>query len=106
MQRAIAQITVHYDEIIIDGNYNFLSKDARSRAVIKADGSVPAVSAASIVAKVARDEWMCKHAALEFPQYGFDKHVGYGTKLHRDMLKLHGVSSLHRQSYKPIQSLS
>ena len=105
MQRAVAQIELPYDEIIIDGSYNFMSTDSRARAVVRADGSIPAVSAASIVAKVARDEWMSSNAAQEFPVYGFEKHVGYGTKLHQDMLKLHGVCSLHRLSYKPIQQL-
>jgi ribonuclease HII len=106
MQRALAQITLAFDEVIIDGSYNFLSMEPRARAVIKADGSVPVVSAASIVAKVARDDWMCSQAAQDFPVYGFEKHVGYGTKLHQDMLRLHGVCSLHRLSYKPIRSLT
>lgn len=105
MQRAIQLITVPYDEIIIDGNYNFLPSEPRARAVIKADGLEPSVSAASIVAKVARDEWMCSSAAAEFPVYGFEKHVGYGTRLHQDMLKAHGICTLHRLSYKPIQNL-
>lgn len=105
MQRAVSQIELPFDEIIIDGSYNFMPTDPRAHAIVKADGSVPAVSAASIVAKVARDEWMCDQAAQDFPLYGFEKHVGYGTKLHRDMLQLHGVCSLHRLSYKPIQLL-
>lgn len=103
MQRALACICVPIDDVIIDGNYNFLSSDPRARAIIKADSSEPTVSAASIIAKVARDEWMCNHAALEFPVYGFEKHVGYGTSLHREMLQRHGVCSLHRRSYKPIK---
>lgn len=106
MRRAIAQIELPYDEIIIDGNYNFMPMDTRAQAVVKADGSIAAVSAASIVAKVARDEWMCGKAAQDFPLYGFEKHVGYGTKLHQEMLRLHGVCSLHRLSYKPIQRLT
>lgn len=106
MQRAIAQIELPYDEIIIDGSYNFMPTDPRAHALVKADGSIPAVSAASIIAKVARDAWMCGQAAKDFPLYGFEKHVGYGTKLHRDMLQLHGVCSLHRLSYKPIQQLA
>jgi ribonuclease HII len=105
MQRAMAHIEVAYDEVIIDGNYNFLPNVPAAHAVVKADGSIPVVSAASIIAKVARDDWMTDQATREFPQYGFDKHVGYGTKLHMDMLKLHGVCSLHRLSYKPIQRL-
>jgi ribonuclease HII len=101
MQRALAEITIDFDEIIIDGNYNFLVDDPRAKAVVKADDSVPAVSAASIVAKVARDQWMAE-AALTFPNYGFDRHVGYGTKLHLDMLQAHGICALHRLSYKPV----
>lgn len=104
MQRALAEIKIAFDEIIIDGNYNFFPEDVRAKAVIKADSTVPAVSAASIIAKVARDQWMA-NAARKFPAYKFDQHVGYGTKLHLEMLKLHGVCALHRKSYKPIQQL-
>jgi len=104
MHRALAQITIPYDEIIIDGNINFFADDPRAKAIIKADGSVPAVSAASIVAKVARDRWM-QRAALEFPVYGFEKHVGYGTKQHQTMLQTYGICKLHRKSYKPVQAV-
>lgn len=91
-------------EVVIDGDYNYLAGSPNVRTMIKADSLVPAVSAASILAKVARDEYMTK-IALEYPLYQFEKHVGYGTKLHHELLKLHGVSSLHRMSYKPIQAL-
>ena len=105
MERALAEIAVGYDQIIIDGNYNFMATNPKARAVTKADQTVPAVSAASIVAKVARDHYMAEVCA-QYPQYGFDRHVGYGTKLHLEMLKLHGVSALHRQSFKPIRQLT
>jgi ribonuclease HII len=104
MQRALDEITVLYDEIIIDGNYNFFPDDSRAKAIIKADDKVPAVSAASIVAKVARDGFMYKQS-LMYPAYHFDKHVGYGTKLHLDMLKLHGACLLHRRSYQPVKEV-
>ena len=104
MRRALAEIKIPYDEIIIDGNYNFFPDDTKARAVIKADDSVAAVSAASIVAKVARDKFMHEQVA-KFPGYGFDKHVGYGTTLHLDMLKAHGVCALHRLGYKPIKAI-
>lgn len=104
MERALEQIGIVYDEVIIDGNLNFLAEDPRARALVKADSSIPAVSAASIVAKVGRDKYMTEMTA-NYPGYGFDKHVGYGTALHLERLKLHGVSNLHRQSFKPIQAL-
>lgn len=105
MSRALQELPSEYDEIIIDGNYNFFPDDPRARAVIKADGSVPAVSAASIVAKVARDAYMATEAHEQFPDYGFGQNVGYGTKHHRAALALHGVTALHRKSYKPIAKL-
>ena len=104
MQRALEQIKLDYDEVVVDGEYNFLKDSPKTRAVIKADATVPAVSAASIVAKVARDNFMTK-LADEYPDYGFDRHVGYGTALHLEKLKLHGVSDLHRCSFQPIQNL-
>jgi ribonuclease HII len=104
MERALQHITVEYDELIVDGSYNFFSRNPKARAVIKADALFPAVSAASIVAKVARDNYMSEAAKLH-PNYGFEKHVGYGTKMHIEMLKLHGVSEMHRLTYKPIQAL-
>jgi ribonuclease HII len=104
MQRALLQIELTYGEIIIDGNYNFLADNPKSKAIIKADMTIAAVSAASIVAKVARDNYMSEASDL-YPEYGFSKHVGYGTKLHIEKLKLHGVSEIHRLSYKPIKAM-
>lgn len=104
MQRALHEIVIKYDEIIIDGNLNFLQSEPKARAVVKADDGVPAVSAASIVAKVARDNYMAE-IAEQYPDYGFTSHVGYGTALHLERLKLHGVSELHRRSFKPVAAL-
>jgi len=106
IQRAIQGIQCAYDCIIIDGNINYLlNYDHRARAVVRADQNIPSVSAASVVAKVARDEWM-HSAALDFPQYGFEHHVGYGTKLHIEKLRQHGPCRLHRLSFKPIQGFT
>lgn len=104
MQRALDAIDVPYDEVIIDGNYNFLPDNSKVSILIKADDTIPAVSAASIVAKVARDNYMAEIDS-KVPGYDFAKHVGYGTALHLERLKLHGVSSMHRQSFKPVKAL-
>ncbi len=103
MQRALEQITIEFDEIIVDGNLNYFPNDSRAVAVIKADDSVPAVSAASIIAKVARDNYMSTVAHQKYPEYAFDRHVGYGTTLHNQMLRLYGVTELHRKTFRPVK---
>lgn len=103
MQRAVDELNIAADEVIIDGNYNFLPHIPGSRAVIKADGSIPAVSAASIVAKVARDTFM-EQLEEKYELWQFEKHVGYGTAAHIAALKEHGISDIHRLSYKPIKA--
>lgn len=105
MQRALEKLSDVYDEIIIDGNINYFPENIRARAVIKADDTVPSVSAASIVAKVARDNWMTTEATQLYPMYEFEHHVGYGTKKHIELLQIHGISPIHRKSYKPIKAL-
>lgn len=104
MQRALDQIDISYGEVIIDGNYNFLPESPKTSALIKADATMPAVSAASIIAKVARDNYMAKIIAT-YPGYGFEQHVGYGTALHVLKLKQLGISDLHRRSFRPVKAL-
>lgn len=112
MLRAMKELHLqctNYDEIIIDGNINFFSgveglKTADIKAIIRADDTVPAVSTASIIAKVARDNYM-RQLALENPEYGFDRHVGYGTACHLASLRAFGVTEHHRRSFRPIASL-
>jgi ribonuclease HII len=104
MHDALAAITQKYDQVIVDGNYNFLAGNPKVQTLVKADDSIPAVSAASIIAKVARDQYMANLSAT-YPDYGFEQHVGYGTALHAARLKLHGVSDQHRRSFKPIRVL-
>jgi len=91
------------EEIIVDGNYNFLKElgYSRVRTEVGADGSVAVVSAASIAAKVLRDRRMAEYSK-EFPGYAFERNVGYGTKLHMTGLSQFGPSTIHRMSYKPV----
>jgi len=103
MERALAQIDVPYDELIVDGNHNFFPENPKAKALIAADNLVPEVSAASIIAKVARDKYMAD-SALTYPGYAFERHVGYGTAAHQAALKELGVCDLHRRSFKPIQA--
>lgn len=103
MERALAHISVPYDELIVDGNHNFFPDNPKSHALIAADNLVPAVSAASIIAKVARDRFMAE-AAHRYPGYDFERHVGYGTAAHQAALRQLGLCDLHRRSFKPIQA--
>lgn len=104
---AVKEVKAPFHQIIIDGHINFLSGTPLASHVttlIKADLLVPEVSAASILAKVARDNYM-KNLAKKYPAYHFDQHVGYGTALHKKALELHGPCPEHRTSFKPIMSL-
>ena len=94
-----------FNEIIIDGTINFLSDTALApyvQVLPKADFLIEEVSAASIIAKVARDKYMAKEAAIRFPGYGFEKHVGYGTAAHKAAIEKLGVCPEHRRSFRPI----
>lgn len=106
-RRAVAEVDtlgVAYHEIIIDGTINLLKDTPKGDFVMtlkKADLLIPTVSAASIVAKVARDEYMARQGK-EYPEYGFRGHVGYGTAKHRAAIEEHGVTPLHRLSFAPL----
>jgi ribonuclease HII len=100
-RRAIAHIRHDYEEIIIDGTIAFID-DPRVTLMKKADLLIPTVSAASIVAKVARDNYM-RHLDGVYPQYAFTGHVGYGTAAHRRAIEQSGVTPLHRLSFAPLR---
>ncbi len=105
--RAVESITAPYHEIIIDGTINFLKDTKKGKYVTtmpKADFHVPSVSAASIIAKVARDTYMEEQEQM-YPGYGFGSHVGYGTAKHAAALRELGVTPLHRKSFAPIAKL-
>lgn len=103
-KRAVEQVKAPYHEIIIDGTINFLKDTSKGEFVTtlkKADLLIPSVSAASIIAKVARDNYMIEQDKL-YPQYKFGSHVGYGTAAHRAAIDEHGVTPLHRLSFAPL----
>jgi ribonuclease HII len=88
------------DIILIDGRDKVLFPITH-RSIIKGDENIKVIACASIIAKVERDKLM-RDFACEFPQYGFEKHKGYGTALHQEAIKKHGFCEIHRKSYKPI----
>lgn len=103
-RRALEAVTVPYEQIIIDGTINFLKdtgKGPYATTMAKADLLVPSVSAASIVAKVARDRYMAAQDEI-YPGYRFGAHAGYGTASHRQAIEALGITPLHRKSFAPI----
>ncbi len=104
MHRAVDLLTTRPDTVLVDGNQ--LPKwPYRSRSVIRGDQQVPEISAASIIAKTYRDDLMAQ-LALKYPQYGFDRHAGYGTATHLAALKQYGACPEHRKSFRPVYELS
>ena len=103
MRRAVEGLSVQPTLALIDGN-RCPVMPVRSEAIVKGDDKVPAISAASILAKTARDALL--HSLHEtYPQYAFDQHKGYPTALHLERLKLYGVSPVHRRSYAPVRNM-
>lgn len=99
MRRAVEGLSIQPDMILIDGNRApEIPGEAPVHTLIGGDAKSASIAAASILAKVARDHYMEK-LALEYPEYRFEKHKGYGTKLHYEMLKDYGVSPVHRKTF-------
>ena len=101
MQRAVAHLSMQPDMVLIDGN-RCPDLPMASQAVVKGDLVVPEISAASILAKVARDTEMAELDQIH-PEFGFAKHKGYPTKLHFEMLAKYGPTAHHRRSFKPVR---
>jgi ribonuclease HII len=109
MRRAILAMHVCPQRLIVDGNrlprLEGLGEAVTARAIIGGDATEPAISAASILAKTARDEYM-NHMDTIYPQYSFASHKGYATREHRRRLQEHGPCRLHRRSFAPVFALT
>lgn len=100
MQRAVAALSVKAESALIDGN-RCPQLEIPAEAIIQGDGKIASIAAASILAKTVRDAGMLVLHA-EYPQYGFDRHMGYPTAAHFKALEVHGVSPVHRRSFGPV----
>jgi ribonuclease HII len=103
MKRAVEQLSIIPHKILVDG-LHCPKVSMASEAIVKGDSKVEAISAASILAKTARDLEL-KRLDQHYPQYNFAKHKGYPTAEHLERLNQHGVSSVHRRSYGPVKKL-
>ena len=104
MKRALLALEVKPGQVLIDGNRVPQMVGYRLRAVVRGDLSEPCISAASILAKQFRDRQMLELDRL-YPEYQFARHKGYPTALHRQLLREHGVSPVHRRSFAPVRDL-
>lgn len=91
--------------VLVDGNKLIPNFSHEQKAIVNGDKKVKSISAASIVAKVTRDRMMLEMHG-RYPEYGFDRHKGYGTKFHMEMIGKHGPSEIHRSSFEPLSSLA
>jgi ribonuclease HII len=101
MRRAVEGLRLKPGKVLVDGN-RIPVLDVVAEAIVKGDALVPAISAASILAKVYRDR-LCAELDAAHPGYGFAIHKGYGTELHMQALRQHGPCAAHRQSYQPVR---
>lgn len=98
MTKAVNGLKTKADLVLIDGNKIPPQLEIEAKSIVKGDSTSASIAAASILAKVARDRYMLK-IAKEYPQYMFEKHKGYGTKLHYEMIDKYGICKVHRKSY-------
>ena len=99
MRRAVIGLRLKPAKVLVDGN-RLPPLDVLAEAIVSGDALVPSISAASILAKVTRDRLLCE-LHLQHPEYGFDRHKGYGTAQHMQALRVHGALAVHRRSFAP-----
>jgi ribonuclease HII len=104
MRHAVEKLTVKPEIILVDGTQCPELNDYRSEAVVDGDARSLSIAAASILAKVHRDRVMRNYDKM-FPQYGFARNKGYGTKEHMEALKKYGICEIHRRSYRPVREI-
>jgi ribonuclease HII len=102
MKRAVEGLRIAPTEVLVDGLHT-PKTSFTSRAIVEGDRLIQEISAASILAKTARDAEMCTLHAV-YPEYGFSQHKGYGTATHLQALKLHGPCIIHRRSFAPVRA--
>ena len=100
MKHAVEALPAKPNLLLVDGN-KCIDSEVEQWAIIKGDSLSQSVAAASILAKVTRDKLM-KQYHEQFPQYAFDKHKGYGTRLHRELIKEHGPCPIHRRTFRGV----
>jgi len=105
MKKALGGLKQKPDFVLVDGSFKIPNYSVEQENVVRGDDLIFSIAAASIIAKVTRDRLMEK-IHDEYPQYGFDKHKGYGTKLHLESLKKYGPCSIHRFSFKPVANVA
>ena len=103
MRRAVEGLRLKPSLVLVDGN-RLPVLEVRAEAIVKGDALVPAISAASILAKVTRDRW-CAELDAAYPQYGFAGHKGYGTVQHLAALQAHGACPQHRKTFAPVTAV-
>lgn len=101
MNRSLASLERKPDITLVDGNQEVKGFRGKQRTLVKGDSLAYTIAAASILAKDARDSYMCE-VGEKHPEYGFESHVGYGTKKHIDALAEYGVLDVHRKSFAPV----
>ncbi|MDD2523529.1 MAG: ribonuclease HII [Endomicrobiaceae bacterium] len=103
MKKAVESLSVKPDIVLVDGNHKIPNIKFKQTAIVSGDAKSACIACASILAKVTRDSIMYEYAK-QFPQYNFEKHKGYGTKIHIEKIKQFGPCPIHRKTFAPIKN--